>query len=615
MSQPVDTDEATRRVAAAGRPVAPGRAVWDADPTDLALAASGARREAANPEPPGAFCLEVGRRLLLAELQFSSWVLRRVEKVSFHRDHSIWRRISIELNVRDDAPVFRDRSGREFWLVPISMMRRRTLVNLDLRDEDDRSLTTPGIRLQQQFDQSLLLAAAATAPESATDVARADSPVRRFVSDLVAGEHRTVLRRVDEFEAARSDTAKSYLRALRRNATFTAVLHRLEQNFSLYVFLPVERGRHRLLWMSFDEPVDWSYQRARLEPRAAGGLVGVDAEGAVAYRPAADTRRWEWGNVVSALGLRPTRIRFQVPSAENAASYHFEFTAPDGVRIVRAELLAGRPNDPLKHVSADHAPGRGQTVGLHAVEVPHGSLCRAQVDLRVPSRGWLATSVISYWLIFAVLGTVIWHLFLRSSAWSDVQITNVVLLLVSASAGVATLIAQREAGEVALRLVSRIRALGVLAIGLPIIGAGFLIYPNRDGDAAPGTPDRVGLSVLTLVALGIVALATTAWWATKRDERHAEAQSPWNITRESESPPEPVRDYRLALRRFGFETAAVGIKSAEGWHERYAWDDERQAAAVASLAGPARWVSCAEITSTCAERRHCPAGLSRARAD
>jgi hypothetical protein len=509
--------------------------------------------------------------------------------------------------VRDDAPVFLDRSGTPHWLVPISMMRRRTLVNLDLRDEDNRSITMPGIRLQQQFDQSLLLAAAATDAASAADLRDDGSRVRRFVSDLVTGEHRTVLRRSEEFAAAGSDTAKSHLRALRTNPTFTAVMHRLEQNFSLYVFLPVERGRHRLLWMSFDEPIDWVYQRPHLGPRAADGRLGLDADGGVTYRPGADTRRWEWGNVVSALGLSPTRIRFQVPSAENAASYHFEFTAPDGVRIVRAGLLAGRPNEPLKHVSADHAPGHGQTIGLHAVEVPHGSLCRAQVDLRVPSRGWLATSVVSYWLIFAVLASVIWHLFLRPAAWSDVQITNVVLLLVSASAGVATLVAQREAGEVALRLLSRMRALGAMAIGLPIIGAGFLIYPNGDGAAVPGRPERVFLSLLTAIAFAIVALATTAWWLTRRDERHAEAQSPWNITRESTSPIEPERDYREALRVHGFETAAVGIKSAEGWHERYTWDDERQEAALESLNEPSPSVRCHDLRTTCATKLGCAA--------
>src|ERR687889_476807 len=112
---------------------------WVLDPTKLALDASKIRREAVPPKPPSAFCLEVGRRLLLAELEFSDWVLRRVEKVEFQQDRSVLRRIAIDLRVRDDAPVFvdpDDPSACEYWLVPISMMRRRAPVNLDLRGEE-----------------------------------------------------------------------------------------------------------------------------------------------------------------------------------------------------------------------------------------------------------------------------------------------------------------------------------------------------------------------------------------------------------------------------------------------------------------------------------------------
>ena len=102
--------------------------------------------------------------MLLAQLEYSEWVLRRVEKVEFERDRSVSRRIAIELKVRTDAPVFVDADGEEFWLVPLSSMRRRTLVNLALRSENDEAITLPGIRLTQQLDQAMLLAAAAAQP-------------------------------------------------------------------------------------------------------------------------------------------------------------------------------------------------------------------------------------------------------------------------------------------------------------------------------------------------------------------------------------------------------------------------------------------------------------------
>jgi hypothetical protein len=590
---------------------------WILDPTRLALDASTIRRKADAPQPPGAFCLEVGRRLLLAELDFSGWVLRRVEKVEFQQDRSVLRQIAIDIHVRDDAPVFVDRDDCEYWLVPISMMRRRTLVNLDLRDEQDRSITTPGIRLQQQLDQSILLAAAAT---TAPDLCDPDGELRALVAELIAGEHDQVEARAKAYigkDNEDDDSAPAYLRTLQRNTTFAAAFHRLRRNFSLYAFLPVKAGRHRLLRMSFDEPIDWVYQRPQLGPRDHDGLLATDTDGSVTYKAGAGARSWEWSYLAAMFGLRPTRIRFQVPSAENAASYHFELTAPDGVRIVQAGLLAGRPNDPKRHVSTDHTPGHGPTIGLHAVEVPNGSLCRAQVDLRVSTRGWLTTSLISCWLIFAVLLSVVYHLFLRPPTWSDVQVTNVVLLLVSASGGVATLIAQRDSGALAARLVGRIRALGAMAIALPIIGAGFLIYPNDDdtGPADSGTtplalPEKISLSVLTVLSLAIVALSTTAWVLTWLDERKTGSRSPWNMTGDSEPPPPRHNDFRVALRKTGFDTPAVGVKSSEGWHERYAWDDDRQNDALAALdrLHPRHGViRCVDFRTSCALSAGCAA--------
>ena len=133
---------------------------------------------------PGPFCPEVGRRLLLAQLEFSEWTLRRVEKIKFERDRSVARSISIDLLVRDDAPVLRDSSGERCWLVPVSSMCRRTLVNFQLRDEANRPISTPGIRFTQQLDMAMLMAAAALTPASSQ---QHDAEIREFIQRFVAG--------------------------------------------------------------------------------------------------------------------------------------------------------------------------------------------------------------------------------------------------------------------------------------------------------------------------------------------------------------------------------------------------------------------------------------------
>lgn len=103
-----------------------------AEPAFLALAKAS---EFPAGQPSVSFCIDCGRRLALASIQWSSWVLRRVEKVKFRDDRSVSRRISIDFLVREDAPVYEASGGQKFWLVPVSVMRRKTLVNYDLRNE------------------------------------------------------------------------------------------------------------------------------------------------------------------------------------------------------------------------------------------------------------------------------------------------------------------------------------------------------------------------------------------------------------------------------------------------------------------------------------------------
>jgi hypothetical protein len=543
---------------------------WRVDPTLLSLKESAWRDPETLPSP---FCTEVGRRILLAQLEFSEWVLRRVEKVQFERDRSVSRRVSVELSVRHDAPVFVDRDGVPHWLVPLSTMRRRTLVNLDLRDEGDRSITMLGLRLAQRLDQSVLRAAAAAAALK-EDERPAPAVVDAFITQLVAGK----LGQVRHQMAIVDDAEKGVdmeLGPLLRDPVFSAVLMRLWRNFTLFVMLPVDLGRHRLLRMSFDEPTDWGYQQPRLIDNSNGSHT---------YQHGNPVRWHDRARMAAALGIRPTRVRFQIPAAESATSYHFEIEAPHGVRIVRANLLAGRPNHADRRVSVDHVVGHAPTVGLHAVEVPNGSLCRAQVDLRVPTRGWLTTVVASCLLIAIVMGTVFVHLIGGGAQWDYGQVTNVVLVLVTMAAGSATLIAQRDTRGVAARMVTNLRVLGTVAISLPVIEAVFLVYMGTERPAPANIEmrERIAASVLFALSVLIAALITWTWSMTWRDERRSvEQTSPWDMTVDGSS--HPPLDYRGEMSKRQFDTPAVGIASAEGWYERYAWTDCLQKRAIKAL--------------------------------
>jgi hypothetical protein len=454
------------------------------------------------------------------------------------------------------------------------MMRRRTLVNLDIRDASGETMTMPGLRLTQQLDQAILLAAAAACDEEA-----AKNPhVRRFVRDAIAGSHVEVARAYTEFDRAVAGNGGDFPEGLSADPLFSAMVNRFRHSFTLYAFFADSPGSaHRLVRISFDEPTTWLYQTPSLLYRRPDRVL---------YQPG-EPRRGTRGTLTqfwASLGIAPTRMRFQIPGAENAASYHFEITMPPGVQIASATLLAGRPNEASRRVSVDRIVGHSPTVGLHAVEVPGGALCRVQVELRATPRGWLTSMMFATLAAFLVVLSVGYHWGWPNSRFSELsndQITNVVVILVTASAAVATLVTQRDHGDVGSRFVAGVRAFGIAAMALPAVTATVLVYR---GIRASGNAVMQGdvLRTLTLVSFVPFAVVFAAWFMSLWSERtRIIEESPWDMTRKH---PEALpTNYTDALYRYGFDRPAVGVSSAEGWHEVYDWSDDKHRDAVASL--------------------------------
>lgn len=601
----LDVPEA--RNAAPGHLV-PTAPVWDIDPTEFALGAAELRRTApgALPEP---LCTEVGRRLLWLQFRFSRWVLRRVEKVEFDHDRRVIRRTTIELSVPPEAPELVV-GGSRYWLVPLSVMRRRTLVNLDLGDEQGNTIRMLGLRFTQASDEAMLRAAAFLAleavevPNGRTDAESEEAPQERpetlptelslLIRDVVSGTRLEIESAKLRVRDARGDALNAeerrrviplkneWTREILRNRLFAATLERLWHNFTLYALLPVKLGRQRLIRLSVDEPTGWKIQKPKL----------VDGERETAYRPFATRARLP---VLSVIGLKPVRLRFLTPSAENCTSYHFEFTAPPGVRIARATLLAGRPQPGTPStvgngVTVDDVTPRGPTAGLHAVEVPNGSLCRAQIDLMVPSQGWLGTLLAAAFACLIVVASVLVHAEREGGNpdhWSAEQVTNIVLLLATVSAGSATYVAHQHAHDIAAKMVRGLRFIGAFMMAIPALVAGGLVYLGESEAARTWQAEwLLALQIAVACAASCWLIVSLAWLAALRSQSKHRVRSSWDLTDvEATSTVVAVdnRTYRKAMEDLGFKGPAIGFYTAEGWHERYAWDDDKQNEALAAL--------------------------------
>ena len=502
-------------------------------------------------DPGARCCRECGSSLLLLLLKSSGWVSHRTERVRFRDDRSVARQVTVEFHTPDLAPVFGGDDGQSYRLVPLSVMRRKTLVNFTLSDESGRSVVVPTLRQNQAITESVLLAGAdAILGPGGDGMAPADAADRReiarFIHRVVSGDQREL---TAAYESLRRGTAAPAVQHLASQRMFRVLLYRLADNFVLWVMIPAGAPRRRVLTFSSDEPLRLHYRKP--------GYTGDTYELGEKLSP--------WHPVVwsSAIGFTTTRIRFPVPAAENTDSFHFEIDAPKGVQIAEASLLAGRPGH--LNPSFDHVRGGFPTVGLHVIEVPNGSLSRAQVGLQVVTRGWLMTSMLSAWAVFGLLvayGRFISDLKQDSGAPA--------LILAAVAAGVAALIAQSVSHGLAAHLLKWARVLATVSAALPLILAtSIVLEPARSGHVSHTLWGAIGTG--GAIALVLTSVCLLSWRRQRKSVR-----SPWEQSHSREDMPPRPRNFGKAAAQYRYDKPAMRVDSAEGWHREFLWTQQAE---------------------------------------
>ena len=517
-------------------------------------------------DPGARCCRECGRKLLLLLLKSHTWVSRRVEHVSFRDDRSVVRRVTAEFHVPDEAPIFRGDDGQYYSFVPLSVMRRKTLVNFEVRDHEDRPVAVPSLRQNQAITESMLLACADAVAGRNNDQSAANRrEIEYFVHRVISGNQQVLVHTYDSLKSGQEPEAVVKLAAHR---AFKAILDRLADNFILWVMIPTDGPRRRVVTFSCDEPLYLHYRRSGHKKGDNGSADDVHT-----YGLGKKLGVWRLTVWTAALGLRPTLIRFPVPAAENAASFHFEIEAPKGLQIVEASLLAGPPGH--KKPSFDRVTGCFPTVGLHVIEVPNGSLSRAQIGLQVATRGWLFTSLASCAAVFGLLVAFAVHSKVLKGT-GDLP----VVILIALAASVAGFVAQFDAHELAAHLLQWTRSLALIAAFLPLVAMTFIAFEGTAAThVAPALWSAAGVSGAITLLLAVVCLLS--WWRQRRSVR-----SPWeqdHRSRESEPPPE---DFDSAEKTYRYTKPAMRVDTAEGWHRDFQLTEKFEQELIKSLSHP-----------------------------
>jgi hypothetical protein len=478
-------------------------------------------------------CRRCGLALLRTYTEIAEWVVRRVEAIEFVDDRTVRRRVSVDYTVPREAVSLQVCDGQSVRVLPLAMMRRKSMINFDLRDQGGRSLSLLGLRENQALTLGVVRswASALLAPSASKDADGTPSSSRldQLIDDVIAGDQSELALAWDEIEALELDPR------------FMAVLERLAGNFVLFGIESAPPGTRRIVKWCYDEPLTLLHSTSSYQGHADGPCPGEpvadDEREPVTYGRTGRRQSWlEPDPLLAGLGLQPTLIRFPTPGAELAASFHFEITAPPEVSIVQASLLAGPPNlrfatDPVednsrwkqwskdqdargrprrhrlrRRPSFDSVGGGYPTVDLHVADVPYGSLCRAQVELQASPKGWLANASLA-----AVLAT-----FLLTAGWiSRPEKADLpTLVLISYAAAMVAVVVRPDPHLMVTRLLAYARMLAAASAVLTLAGAlAFALLPVSENNTDPANDWLLALAAASLIPSVILGFV---WWLARR---------------------------------------------------------------------------------------------------
>jgi hypothetical protein len=543
---------------------------------------------------------------LLKHFRFSSqWVVRRVENARFIDDCTVRRYVSIDYEAPSDAVLLRRPTGEEVRVLPLAILRRKSLVNFDFRDPDGAALPLLGLRQNQALTLASARAWAQGAPVDGWELRSLPDEVGDFLDDVIAGDQAEMRAAYARLGAA---PAPSELHTFGADAVLQVAIDRFADSFILYHLHCGRLAERRVVKFSYDEPFTLRHYRPSYR-RGPDGMP-VDRGESTKLKPYSAT------SLKAALGFAPTVIEFPVPAAELTASFHFQIAAPPEVSIAGAALLAGRPGapgredpdatgpavtEPVAEVdrppmktrrrprpSFDRIGGGYPIVDLHLVDVPYGSRSHAQVTVEPRTDGWFASAVFASWVASLVL-LLAWLVRPAGDVGSA--------LLMSFVAGLVAILARPNPHRLVARLLSKVRLLAMSVALLTFVAAVLVAFVST-------RTAHVWIGALFVVAAALTLVVSAAWLsAVRRRFRRDPEESPWEhrrprgrvpgsageagkageagdsgeekahevLARDIENAASP---YDYAFEYLGFDRPAVRVASCESSRDKLVWNAE-----------------------------------------
>ncbi len=295
------------------------------------------------------------------------WVHRRVESITFLDENRIRRRVSVDFTLpelpRELLRTSRVR-GQAAAYVPLTLLRKRTVVNFDLHDEDGRSLPLLSRRQNNAVGATMLcLLAEATLGRSLPEDLEQDLRGIAMHAPDAAGEAFRSLGNPPS--GCRSSDERARLVEEPRMMTLA---QDLTNSFLLLVPIAADPEARRVIKFSYEE------------------------------RPGAEIDRSLWRSLPETMNWSDVPLLLPASSLGAAGSYHVEIEVPDELEIASVSGIDLRRALPLPSESTQSASQdyRGlRRVHLHYSGLPRFTWGLIELRVGVARSGLLAAALLS----------------------------------------------------------------------------------------------------------------------------------------------------------------------------------------------------------------------------
>jgi hypothetical protein len=360
--------------------------------------------------------------LELAEYR-RNWVHRRIETIDFIDDETVRRTVRVDFTVPQNAPLMPgDGKAR---LVPIAELQKKRHACFDICNHDGALLPmltlteSSGLVSDGLIDVARRIAGRDIDPDVQKDLRLIAGGTRQEITSALARMHNAT---------QLSDELRHGL--YRRSRAFNTLIRRYSHLFLMVIPVVDDPGSRHILEFSYEEPFT-----------KEGGF---------------------WAFLVG----EPAVVTFDAPAAAEAESYHFEVSAPEGVKVTDGELTPTNTPGP-----SDYSHTFLSRLRLHVRNFPPGEGAQAKVSLLATRGTWFSSACMSACVIAAVLTAILfWSRSVKVPPRLEFASAGAAILLVLPSAFVQLLVRTTEHPLLAF-LLRRIRALLILASLLAYGGA------------------------------------------------------------------------------------------------------------------------------------------------